>query len=596
MKNKRLTKNVFSIVTSLALALVMVVGFAFAPAAQVSAAAPKNAAAFGKGGSNATVKSAEELYEKVPGTKTSGYDFNKIATYESSPIQLSGTPTNVPIANYESSYVFFTTAAASDYVIEFTEFSAMIYVYNANTESFVEQRDIEWYSGDEYGWQQRDVMTFALGAETTYLFEIRPYQPSVGGYNPSTVQMSAFKVSAEDSVKSIEVIQPTGRFDCYNILDPSDFSYNVTFGDNTGTAVSYDVLCSQGGYDINFDDSGTYIEFNNEYIMRAIDTPVVVEYKDKKSYATASYNSVTDNLRNNGIGVFDVDEYYGTVYESDGNGDTQAWRVMVNQTGYYGWQSYGSYDIEDKLYDWAAVFIDEQNNIVKFDEKTGTWPLVAGREYAFFLWRDFYNGAGSYSFCFRKGMDTVYPDTSKTGWYHDAVTYVTGRGIMSGYSNGKFGTSDGIQRQDFLVMLARLANADLDEYMYKSEFPDVKAGSYYEAAVNWGYENGIVTGYQNGEFGVGDKITREQIVTFLYRYADNYCDRDTSVSSSAENNALGKYSDYRKVSGFAKAPMLWALENGVLSGKTASTIVPHGNAQRCEVAKIMYNIFLNDVF
>lgn len=595
MKNKRLTKKVFSIVTSLALALVMVVGFAFAPAAQVSAAAPKNAAAFGKGGSNATVKSAEELYEKVPGTKTSGYDFNKIATYENSPIQLSGTPTNVPITNYESSYVFFTTAAASDYVIEFTAFSGWIDVYNANTESFVEQRDTEWYDG--YEWQQREVMTFALGAETTYRFEIRPYEPYADAYNPSSVQMAAFKVSAEDSVKSIEVVQPTSKFDCYNLLDRSDFSYKVTFGDNTRTTVSYDSLCSQGGYDIEYYTNGEYIYFNNEEVMRAIDTPVFVEYNGEYSSAIAKYTSVVENVRNNGGTTYDVNQYYFTANSSEGDGTGLFILITTNQTGYYSWEKFGGGYIADILYSYSAVMIDEQNNIVKVDEKTKSLPLVKDRVYAFNLLREFNYGYNSLSFNFYKSADTIYPDTSKTGWYHDAVTYVTGRGIMSGYSNGKFGTSDGIQRQDFLVMLSRLAKVDLEEYDYSSDFPDVKAGSYYEAAVNWGYENGIVTGYQNGEFGVGDKITREQIVTFLYRYAGNYCGRDTSVDPMAEPyyaNIL--YADFRYVSNFAREPMVWALENGVLSGKTSNTIVPQGNAQRCEVAKIMYNIFLNDVF
>ena len=594
MKNKRLTKKVFSIVASLALALVMVVGFAFAPAAQVSAAAPKNAAAFGKDGSNATVKSAEELYKKVPGTKTSGYDFNKIATYESSPIQLSGTPTNVPISESESSYVFFTTAAASDYYLEFTAFSAYIAVYNVDEENLVEERDTEWYDG--YEWQQREVMTFALGAETTYLFEIKPYEPYADAYNPSSVQMAAFKVSADDSVKSIEVVAPTGKINCFNLLDASDVNYKVTFGDNTRTTVSYDALCSQGGYDIGFYTSGTTVYFNGETVMRAVDTPVIVVYNDGYSSAVVRYNSVTDNLRSGGTDVFEIDYEYATIYESQGDGAGTGWLIKSAYTGYYGWSSYYNELASDVLYDWSAVMLDEQNNIVKFDEKSMSWPLVKGRDYAFSLLREFNYGEYSYSFEFDKNADTIYPDTSKSGWYHDAVTYVTGRGIMSGYSNGKFGTSDGIQRQDFLVMLSRLANVDLEEYMYKSDFPDVKAGSYYEAAVNWGAENGIVTGYQNGEFGVGDKITREQIVTFLYRYAENWCGVDTSVSSSAENNASRKYSDYRKVSAFAKAPMLWALENGVLSGKTASTIVPHGNAQRCEVAKIMYNIFLNDLF
>ena len=167
---------------------------------------------------------------------------------------------------------------------------------------------------------------------------------------------------------------------------------------------------------------------------------------------------------------------------------------------------------------------------------------------------------------------------------------------MSGYSNGKFGTSDSIQRQDFLVMLARLDGVDLNAYgAKKSAFPDVPEGSYFEAAVNWGSEKGIVTGYQNGKFGVGDKVTREQLVTFLYRYA-KYKEYDYSYTNNRETVVSGKYKDYKNVSGFAKQPILWAIEKGVISGKTSSTIVPQGNAQRCEVAKIMYNIYLNDIF
>ena len=190
----------------------------------------------------------------------------------------------------------------------------------------------------------------------------------------------------------------------------------------------------------------------------------------------------------------------------------------------------------------------------------------------------------------------LYPDASSNDWYSDAVKYVSKNGIMSGYSNGLFGTSDSIQRQDFLVMLARLDGVDLNVYgAKKSAFPDVPEGSYFEAAVNWGSEKGIVTGYQNGKFGVGDKVTREQLVTFLYRYA-KYKGYDYSYTTDRETVVSGQYIDYKNVSGFAKDSILWAIEKGVISGKTSSTIVPQGNAQRCEVAKIMYNIYVNDIF
>lgn len=194
-------------------------------------------------------------------------------------------------------------------------------------------------------------------------------------------------------------------------------------------------------------------------------------------------------------------------------------------------------------------------------------------------------------------ISKLFSDAVKDAWYSDAVTYAVGRGILKGYSNGKFGTSDGIQRQDFLVMLVRLDGVDLSSYANTHGiFRDVSRNSYFEAAVNWGYEHGIVTGYNDGRFGVGDKITREQIVTFLCRYA-RYKGIDTSVDSNTQNYVRNTYTDYNRVSEFSHDAVLWAIEKGVINGKENNTaIAPQGNAQRCEVAQIMYNIFLKDIF
>lgn len=193
-------------------------------------------------------------------------------------------------------------------------------------------------------------------------------------------------------------------------------------------------------------------------------------------------------------------------------------------------------------------------------------------------------------------LATIYPDTANYDWYSNAVAYAYGAGIMKGYSNGYFGTSDGIQRQDFLVLLARFDGADLNQYKNRHGiFTDVAKDSYYEAAVNWGFRNGIVNGYVNGAFGVGDMITREQIMTFLYRYAQ-YKGKNTDVANNKINDIKYTYIDYSKVSDFSKAATLWAIDRGVIKGKTNTTISPQGNAQRCEIAQIMYNIYLNNIF
>ena len=193
--------------------------------------------------------------------------------------------------------------------------------------------------------------------------------------------------------------------------------------------------------------------------------------------------------------------------------------------------------------------------------------------------------------------DNLFPDTDITAWYYEAVNYTVSTGIMSGYGNGNFGPSDSIQRQDFLVMLARYDGVDLSQYTGRSRFTDVQTGSYYAAAVNWGADKGIVSGYQGGTvFGVGDVITREQLVTFLYRYA-SYKGIDVSYSNSIRVEAKDKYKDYSQVSDWSLDCVMWALDKHVISGANNGTeILPQGNAERCQVAQIMYNIFNNNVF
>ena len=252
---------------------------------------------------------------------------------------------------------------------------------------------------------------------------------------------------------------------------------------------------------------------------------------------------------------------------------------------------------------YLSVF-DKNGNEVKYNDKNGGWPLLKGENYTVKL--RYCEDLSAYDNVVWKTnlkANTIFPDTTADGWYNDAVTYAVGAGIMTGYkSNGLFGTSDSIQRQDFIVMLARYDGVDLSAYATaENSFHDVDNNGYYAAAVKWGADKGIITGYTEGDkagcFGVGDTITREQLVTMLYRYAKNVLGKDVTVSGDAAANAAEKFNDYSKVSVFSKEAVLWATEKGVITGKGVNkdSIDPQGNAQRCEVAQIMYNIFKNNI-
>ena len=307
---------------------------------------------------------------------------------------------------------------------------------------------------------------------------------------------------------------------------------------------------------------------------------------------TNTCDTACDLCEKTRVAPHNYDDYFDTTCNNcDNTRVVKIWQVTPSNTGVYNIKP--SENLQDFNKDSIIVFDSSGKEVKYYTAKQG-WPLVAGQVYTVILNID-YTDTNNLSWNLTKKADTIFPDTQSGAWYNDSVTYVVGAGIMSGYSNGKFGTSDSIQRQDFLVMLARYEGVDLSKYNYKSKFSDVARGSYYEAAVNWGAEMGIVTGYDNGKFGVGDKVTREQLVTFLYRYA-KYKGIDTTCTMAEKNYVKNTYSDYKNVSLFAQDAIVWAVTYGVIGGKTPTTIVPQGNAQRCEVAKIMYNIYLNDIF
>lgn len=193
-----------------------------------------------------------------------------------------------------------------------------------------------------------------------------------------------------------------------------------------------------------------------------------------------------------------------------------------------------------------------------------------------------------------KKLELIYPeikftDSPATKWFYAAVKFATQTGIFKGYEDGTFLPSNSIQRQDFLVVLARYSGDDLTQYQgKKTSFKDVPVTSYYNASVAWGVENGITSGYSEDRFGVKDTVTREQFVTFFYRFAQKY-GYDTVISENAKANAM-KFSDFGKVSSYAVEAITWAVDKGVISGKSSDTIAPKDGCLRCEAAQIFYNI------
>lgn len=178
----------------------------------------------------------------------------------------------------------------------------------------------------------------------------------------------------------------------------------------------------------------------------------------------------------------------------------------------------------------------------------------------------------------------AYSDLDVTKWYHLSTDYVIANGLMNGVGDGKFTPHDTTTRGMIVTILYRLEGKP--GVSGDCPFNDVKAGSWYEDVVAWAEKNGIVEGYGNGKFGPEDTITREQMATILYRYAEY---KGYDVTGKAD---LTKFTDSDEISTWAKTALSWANANGLVEGD-GSKLMPKGDAERCQIAAILHRFCEN---
>ena len=195
---------------------------------------------------------------------------------------------------------------------------------------------------------------------------------------------------------------------------------------------------------------------------------------------------------------------------------------------------------------------------------------------------------GTYTFTMPNGQVTVtvtfeetplpFTDVTEGDWFYEAVRYAYETGLMDGVGDNLFAPNSETTRAQLVTILYRLAgqpavSGDLP-------FTDVEAGTWYTDAVAWAAENGIVNGTTDATFAPGEDITREQLVTVLYRYAES---KGYDVSASAD---LSGYPDAGQVQDYAQPAMAWAVAEGIVEGVDGN-LNPTGDATRAQIATIL---------
>lgn len=199
------------------------------------------------------------------------------------------------------------------------------------------------------------------------------------------------------------------------------------------------------------------------------------------------------------------------------------------------------------------------------------------------------NRDGTYSFAMPSGAANVYVRFSGSGlpfadvpsgsWYYDDVAYVYDTGLMTGLTVTAFGPNLSTTRGMIVTILWRMENEPAAKH--GCPFADVRRGSYYEQAIAWASENGIVTGFDASTFAPDRAITREQLAAILFRFAAY-----RGMDAVTLRETLSSFQDQAAISAYAVSALNWAVGEGLMQG-TGDKLEPTGNATRAQVAAML---------
>lgn len=187
---------------------------------------------------------------------------------------------------------------------------------------------------------------------------------------------------------------------------------------------------------------------------------------------------------------------------------------------------------------------------------------------------------GDYSIKIDHSLPAPFPDVENNQWYTEGVRWAVNKGITSGYGDGTFKPDKACTRSEAVTFLWRVAEKPEPSETNGNTFSDVKKDSYYYNAVLWAAENGITSGYGNGQFKPDEICTRAQIVTFIWRMQGE-------PKPETQNNP---FTDVKEGDYYYNA-VLWAVENGITSGISSSRFAPNQNCTRSQIVTFLYREF-----
>ena len=160
----------------------------------------------------------------------------------------------------------------------------------------------------------------------------------------------------------------------------------------------------------------------------------------------------------------------------------------------------------------------------------------------------------------------TFDDVSDNYWGAEAVAFASSRGLFAGTSATTFAPDTAMTRAMIVTVLARFEGVDT-----------TTGSTWYEAGRQWAMQNGVSDGTN-----MDASLTREQLATMLYRYAQS-----KGYDTTQGGMAVREYADFEQISDYAVEAMTWAVNTGLISGTSTTTLSPQGEATRAQVATIL---------
>ena len=426
--------------------------------------------------------------------------------------------------------------------------------------------------------------------------------PNINSVSATSEFDSAKKLSLNTTVTS-DIAKKTSKYYKIDLSHSGTYTVDYTFESNKNSKIyvydkDYNLVRSitsislnaaglaKREFDLKLNPGVYYIKITNDDFSAAGKYTFKTTFENaNESFSEANKNNNTISNANN---INFETEYNGFITMSDSKDFykftlNKKTKINIKYNFFFNDGYVYLFDVNGKEL-WRDV---PGNGYHDIDENTGMFSdhyeveLEKGTYYlSLSAVENIYNFENKGKFNFKVVRALPFTDVYEGNWYYGAVANAYYGGLITGATETLFKPNNNMNRGMVAIVFHRMEGAP--KVNYSAVFPDVYNNQYYTTAVIWAKQKGVINGYNNGTFMPLKNVTREEMATMIYRFAKY---KGVNVKATKD---ISYFSDYKNITTYAKEPLQWCVEKGIMSGKLNGTkLDPLGNATRAECSKML---------